>query len=143
MTVRNRAGDFDAAYNMAQNAISRLDTGVSAGGIHIQQPFSYHNPELDKPVTIDKNHVFVALMVAPRRCGKTTLLSAIYREFYRVMGENFVMRPFRMEESQLIKLEDNKRTLNDFSNAPGFNEGLAPSDTLETYEFLIYEKTHP
>lgn len=137
----------DASIIAAKKAVCRQDIELTSKGRTRYRAFSFV-PEkseihLDAPIPIKKDRVIIALLVAPRRCGKTTLMSSMHREFQRIMGDDFCMEPFQKNDLRYEKLKENKDFLTAFTNAPGLNEGVAPSDSLEEFEFIIYHKKHP
>ncbi|MBQ3079541.1 MAG: hypothetical protein IJC48_06030 [Clostridia bacterium] len=90
---------------------------------------------------IPGDQVIIALMVAPRRCGKTTLMISIVKEFERVMGEGCAIVP--VNEGKMEKLDERWCALREFSSSPTFHSGVDASDSLEIHEFLIYNKQRP
>ena len=136
----------DMVIQMAQDAVCRYNKVIGDRG-PVLKPFTI-NPRGtaisdDTVIKIKPERVIIALMVAPRRSGKTTLLTSLCREFHKVMGDDFVMESYQMGKEKLDKLQKNYKALFDFANAPRIHPGLAPSDTQEVYEYAIYSKSHP
>jgi len=108
------------------------------------EPYQYglmDDAEKEEQYVIPKENVIIALMVAPRRCGKTTLMISIAEEFKRVMGDGFDIKPVNGERIQ--KFEQRRNALREFSGAPIFYSGVEASDSLEIYEFILYSKQRP
>ena len=136
--------DSTSILELAQGAVSRSLQIRTGKNRFREQPYQYTLPRADgteSKFVIRKENVIVSLMVAPRRCGKTTLMVSIINEFGRIMGEDFAIEP--VSQDKVEKIDARQSALQQFSNAPIFYSGIEASDSLEFYEFLIYSRQHP
>lgn len=136
--------DSATIQQLAQGAVSRSLQIRKSNGKFRESSYQYTLPREnggEERFVIQKQNVIVSLMVAPRRCGKTTLMGAIISEFNRVMGEDFAIESVSADKME--KITARQRALQQFSNAPIFYSGIEASDSLEIYEFLIYHRKHP
>lgn len=130
---------------LARNA-ARKDNAIGVSKLFKREkstPYEYPLAVEDRTEThiVWKENVLLALMVGSRRCGKTTLMVSIVKEFKSVLGIDFRIEPVNAHtRDTFLKME---KELSDFACSPTYVSGIKPNESIETYEFLLYCKQHP
>lgn len=131
----------DATMIAVRSATNRKDIVTGTNGKQKKQPYYFEHEGVQ--YEIKENRVIIALFVAPRRAGKTTLMTSMWHEARKNMGDGFAMEPYRMADYQRDELLKNLEDMISNTHLPRFESGVAPSNSLEVYNFIIYHKDHP